>query len=99
MIIVTGTVRVDPARREAARGIMERMIIASRAEDGCIEYAYAIDVLDPGLIRVHEVWRDREALQAHFKTPHLQKWREAWPTFGITDRKLQLVEVASISPL
>jgi quinol monooxygenase YgiN len=99
MIIVTGTVRVDPARREAAREIMERMIIASRAEDGCIEYAYSVDVLDPGLIRVHEVWRDREALQVHFKTPHLQKWREAWPTFGITDRKLQLVEVASVSPL
>lgn len=99
MIIVTGTVRVDPARREAARDIMERMIIASRAEDGCIEYAYSVDVLDPGLIRVHEIWRDRAALQAHFKTPHLQEWRAAWPTFGITDRKLQLVEVASISPL
>lgn len=99
MIIVTGTVRVDPARREAARDIMERMIIASRAEDGCIEYAYSVDVLDPGLIRVHEIWRDREALQAHFNTPHLQEWREAWPTFGITDRKLQLVEVASVSPL
>jgi len=99
MIIVTGTVRVDPARREAAREVMERMIIASRAEDGCIEYAYSVDVLDPGLIRVHEIWRDRDALQAHFRTPHLQLWREAWPTFGITDRKLQLVEVASISPL
>lgn len=99
MIIVTGTVRVDPARREAAGDIMERMIIASRAEDGCIEYAYSIDVLDPGLIRVHEVWRDHDALQAHFRTPHLQEWREAWPSFGITDRKLQLVEVASVSPL
>lgn len=99
MIIVTGTVRVDPARREAAREIMERMIIASRAEDGCIEYAYSVDVLDPGLIRVHEVWRDRDALQAHFRTTHLQEWRDAWPTFGITDRKLQLVEVSSVSPL
>ena len=99
MIIVTGTVRLDPARREAARDIMERMITASRAEDGCIEYAYSVDVLDTRLIRVHEVWRDREALQAHFRTPHLQEWREAWPTFGITERKLQLVEVASVSPL
>ncbi len=99
MIIVAGTVRIDPSRRDAAREVMERMITASRAEDGCIEYSYAVDVLDPSVIRVYEVWRDRESLQAHFRTPHLQAWREAWHGFGITDRKLQLFEVASASPL
>ena len=88
MIIVAGTVRIDPSRRDAAREVMERMITASRAEDGCIEYSYAVDVLDPSVIRVYEVWRDRESLQAHFRTPHLQAWRAAWHGFGITDRKL-----------
>jgi quinol monooxygenase YgiN len=99
MIMVSGTVRIDPARREAARGIMEEMITASRKEDGCIDYAYSVDVLDPSVVRVHEIWRDRAALEAHFKTPHLDKWRAAWPTFGISDRKLQLIDVASTSPL
>ena len=99
MIIVSGSVRIDPAKREAARGIMEEMIVTSRGEDGCIDYAYSIDVLDPSIVRVHEIWRDRAALEAHFKTPHLDKWRAAWPTFGISDRKLQLIEVASTSSL
>ncbi|MEQ1755304.1 MAG: putative quinol monooxygenase [Micropepsaceae bacterium] len=99
MIIVAGTVRIDPASLHAARDIMQSMIASSLREDGCIEYSYSVDVLDPGLVRVYEVWRDKDALQAHFKTPHLEKWRAAWPTFGITDRKLQLIEVAAMSPL
>jgi quinol monooxygenase YgiN len=99
MIIVAGSVRVDPAKREAARAIMEKVITASRGEDGCIDYAYAVDVLDPGLLRVWEVWRDRETLQRHFQTPHLGEWRAAWPTFGISDRKLAIYDVSGMTAL
>jgi quinol monooxygenase YgiN len=99
MIIVAGSVRVDPVKREAARAIMEKVITASRGEDGCIDYAYAVDVLDPGLVRVWEVWRDRETLQRHFQTPHLGEWRAAWPTFGISDRKLAIYDVSGTTPL
>lgn len=99
MIIVAGTVRVNPAKLDEARGIMERMIAASRAEDGCIDYSYSVDVLDPGLVRVWEVWRDRETLQRHFQMPHLAEWRAAWPTFGITDRKLAIYDVSGTTAL
>ena len=99
MIIVAGSVRVDPAKRDAARAVMERVITASRGEDGCIDYAYAVDVLDPGLVRVWEVWRDRETLQRHFQMPHLAEWRAAWPTFGITDRKLAIYDVSGTTAL
>ncbi len=99
MIIVAGTLRVDPATRQATRAAMEKMIEASRAEDGCIEYSYAADVLYAGLVRVYEVWRDKPALQAHFKMPHLDEWRAAWPTMGVSGRKLQLFEISAVSPL
>ena len=46
---------------------MAEVVAASRAEDGCIDYAYAEDMLDPGLIRVIEAWRDQAALDRHFK--------------------------------
>jgi quinol monooxygenase YgiN len=92
-------VRVDPAKRDAARAIMEKVITASRGEDGCIDYAYSVDVLDPGMVRVWEVWRDKETLQRHFQMPHLAEWRAAWPTFGITDRKLAIYDVSGTTPL
>ena len=92
MIIIEGTVRVDPAKIDAFRPIMETMIKASRAELGCIDYAYELDVLEPGLVRVSERWESRAALEAHFQTAHMAKWRAAWTDFGVGDRKLRLYE-------
>ena len=50
-------------------------IAASRAEAGCVAYAYAEDVIEPGLLRVNEAWTDRAALDAHFETPHMKQWQ------------------------
>ena len=69
---------------------MLAMVTASRAEDGCLEYSYAEDILEPGLIHVSERWRDQAALQAHFGADHMAKWRAAWPALGIGERNLKL---------
>lgn len=98
-VVIAGTVRVPAENLEAFRPHMARMLAASRAEDGCLTYSYAIDVEDPGLIRVFEAWRDEAALQAHFKTAHMAAWRAAWPQFGVSDRNLSLYEVAAERPL
>ena len=92
MIVIEGTVRIPPARLDDARPAMEEMIRASRAEAGCVDYAYSVDVLDPGLIRVSERWESRAALAAHFKTAHMATWRSCFPQLGITDRSLRLYE-------
>jgi quinol monooxygenase YgiN len=94
-VIIAGTVRVPPENLARFRPHMERMLAASRAEDGCLAYSYAVDVEDPGLIRIFEAWRDQAALDAHFKTPHLADWRAAWPQFGVSDRRLVAYETAS----
>jgi quinol monooxygenase YgiN len=94
-ILIAGTVRVPPESLERFRPHMERMLAASRAEDGCVTYSYAIDVADPGLVRVFEAWRDQAAIDAHFQAPHMAEWRAAWPQFGVSDRNLSLYEVAA----
>jgi hypothetical protein len=52
MIIVMGTIRIPVENIEAARPVMTATVEATRAEDGCIAYAYAVDLLDPGLNHV-----------------------------------------------
>ncbi|MDZ4372327.1 MAG: putative quinol monooxygenase [Phenylobacterium sp.] len=98
-VIVAGTLRVPPANLEAFRPHMAAMLAASRAEAGCLTYSYAIDVEDPGLIRVYEAWRDEAALTAHFAAPHLAAWRASWPQLGVSDRNLSLYEIAAERPL
>jgi quinol monooxygenase YgiN len=94
-LIVAGTVRVPPESLDGLRPHMAEMVAASRAEDGCVAYGYADDVLEPGLIHVFEIWRDQAALDAHFQTAHMSRWRAAWPSFGVSDRRLFAYEVAT----
>ena len=98
-LIIAGTLRVPPDSLAGLKPHMEAMLAASRAEDGCLTYSYAEDVAEPGLVRVFEAWRDQAALDAHFKSDHMAAWRAAWPSFGVSDRRLFAYEVASQRPL
>ena len=99
MILVIGTVRLPSENIARARPAMEAMVAGSRAEDGCLEYAYSEDLLVPGLVRVTEIWRDREALKAHFLTPHMAAWRAVFPELNITDRNLSLYKAGEPEPI
>ena len=93
MLLIIGTVRLPPANVERAREAMRAMTLATRAEDGCVEYSYAEDVFERGLIHVKEMWRDQAALDRHFPSGHIGVWRTAWPELGIGNRDLRAYEV------
>ncbi|MBC8718001.1 putative quinol monooxygenase [Ochrobactrum sp. Marseille-Q0166] len=93
MLLIIGTIRLPAEKLNAARPAMQKMIEASRTEDGCIEYTYSQDILEPNLIHVKELWRDRVSLDKHFVSDHIGKWRSEWPKLGITDRNLVLYDV------
>ena len=95
MILVAGSFRLPPGRREEAHAAMERAIAASRAEAGCILYAYAEDLLEPGLFRVSELWDSREALAAHFASPHMAQWRLERSALGMSDRDIAAYTVGT----
>ncbi|WP_036289357.1 putative quinol monooxygenase [Methylosinus sp. PW1] len=92
-ILIVGTIRIPPGALERARPAMAAMIHASRAEAGCLAYSYAEDVLEPGLIRVTEIWESRAALSAHFESAHLRRWRDSWEALGVHDRRLAAYEI------
>ena len=92
MLIIMGTVRIPEGALDTARPAMTAMLAASRAEDGCLAYNYAQDVLDACVIHISERWRGRAALDAHFRTPHMAEWRAQFGAIGVTDRDLKLYE-------
>lgn len=99
MLLIIGTIRLPPGSIDAVRSAMVAMVSASRAETGCVHYSYAEDLLDPGLIHVKEMWTDQASLDRHFATGHIAQWRAAWPSLGISDRKLVLYEVGEPRPV
>lgn len=95
MIILAGTIRIAPGKRQAAQGAIERMVHATRAEEGCVSYAFAFDVLDDHLVRIFEVFRDEAALAVHRASPHMAAWRGEWPAIGVGERDMWHYEAVS----
>ena len=99
MLLIAGTVRIPPERVAEALVAARRMIEATRGEDGCVRYAFAEDVLEPGLIHISEVWRDQAALERHFASAHMAVWRAAGRDLGLHDHNLRIHEVGEGRPL
>jgi len=93
VLIVVGSFRLPPEACEAGREAMARVIAASRAEPGCIAYAYAEDVAEPGLFRVSEAWESRDALSLHFDAPHMKQWQQERAALGMSDRRVAAYSV------
>ena len=77
MIIVAGTVAVPPDRHEALAAAIAEITSPTRAEDGCLEFAFWADLEQRGRFHVFELWAAPEHLAAHRATPHLLAFRDA----------------------
>jgi len=97
--MILGTFRFPADKMDAARPAMTRMVEASRAEEGCVEYVFAEDLIDSGLIHVKERWVDQAALALHDASPHMMEWRAASTAVGIGERNLGISEVGEWRPL
>jgi quinol monooxygenase YgiN len=95
MIILGGTIRIAEGSRDEAFAPIIDMVNATRAEPGCIQYAFAVDVLDDHLIRIFEVFQDEEALTAHRASAHMATWRGKMAELGIHGRDMSEYQVLS----
>jgi quinol monooxygenase YgiN len=83
VIIISGTVDVDPEKREAALLAAQPHMQATRELAGCLDYVWSADPLVPGRIYVYERWESREHLEVHFSSPHFPAMRDTIAAHGI----------------
>jgi quinol monooxygenase YgiN len=93
LILIAGFLKYPPGGIDKLRGEMEKVVEATRREDGCINYDFAIDISDPTRLIVFERWRDQDALDAHIKSAHIAAWRAAGAAAGPAERHLTVWEV------
>jgi quinol monooxygenase YgiN len=65
MVIVGGTFQVDPDQRELFIAGRAAMMRASRGEQGCLEYTFCADPIDPARVVLYERWASQPDLDAH----------------------------------
>ncbi|MEM7702061.1 MAG: putative quinol monooxygenase [Pseudomonadota bacterium] len=97
--MVIGTAKLGEGAIDAGREALEAMITASRAEEGCIDYAYSIDLLDPTIMRITEKWVDHAALVFHFQTPHMAAFQQALAGLDVTILDVQKFQADDGAPL
>jgi quinol monooxygenase YgiN len=72
MVIVAGSIFVDPAHVAHFQEAVVPLAQRTRKEDGCLHYTLAVDNAESGEIVVLERWRDEPALRAHLATDHVK---------------------------
>jgi quinol monooxygenase YgiN len=77
MIVVTGYLTIDPAKRAEAEAAMAPFLAANRAEAGCIDYRFSTDVLDSTIVNGLEIWESQEAIDAHMGSAHMAEFMTA----------------------
>ena len=99
MLIVAGTIEVDPEHRDAVLAAVAPMVAATRAEAGCQAYAFSPDPDDRGLIRLFELWDDQAALDAHFASDHMAAWQSRSAELPIRGRDINKYLVSGVADL
>lgn len=99
MLIVLAEAVLGEGSLDAAREAMATMVAASRAEAGCVSYAYAQDILDPEKLHIVEKWTDDAALAFHFQTPHMAAFQTALASLDVTITDLAKFQADDGSPV
>src|SRR4029450_9708154 len=72
MIVISGTITIDPAKRDVAIAAMRDLMAETRKEKGCVTYVMSGDFEDAGCIRLFEEWESQAAIDAHTQAPHMK---------------------------
>ena len=93
-IAVVGYVRFTPERMKDILPHIKAMVYATRRLDGCVFYDIAEDLFEPGLIRVSELWPDRQSLQRHTQAAHIRPWHDACEACGMIEKNYTIWAVS-----
>jgi quinol monooxygenase YgiN len=88
MIVLVASFEFPAASRARVLELARHMNIETNAEAGWLHYRHALDVSDPQRLILSEVWRDSDALSAHFRSPHFRAFRGAARELGIRSKVL-----------
>ena len=74
MIIVAGTLTINPAKIGEFVRDVAAMVDRVRAEAGCYHYSLLVEDAATGLVNVLEQWEDDAALLVHFTQPWIAEF-------------------------
>ncbi|MBW2395945.1 MAG: antibiotic biosynthesis monooxygenase [Deltaproteobacteria bacterium] len=99
MIIIAGTIELDPTRRDTALTTAKPYIDGALTQDGCEAYTWSADLSSPGRVEVFERWTSEADLAAHFAGPHYHAMLKALGAFGLKSSEVSKYRVDHREPV
>jgi quinol monooxygenase YgiN len=72
-LTVVATFQARPGKEADLRAALISLLAPTREEPGCVSYDVHQSADDPAKFLFYENWQSKEALDAHMRSPHLQK--------------------------
>jgi quinol monooxygenase YgiN len=76
IVTVIAHIRAKPGQESRVRQVLEKLLVPTRAEAGCINYDLHQSLTDPILFVFYENWKSEADLEAHARSAHIQSFRK-----------------------
>jgi quinol monooxygenase YgiN len=104
-VVVVGDIYALAGRADELDELLQETQEHARSEPGCVAYAFAEVVRDPGHYVIAQEWRDEAALEAHYASPAFRRYQDrigeflARPSEVRLHRVAQTVQLADPGPM
>ena len=90
MLVAIADVYTQIPQRDAAEQVMLRAQTAARGEDGCVAFAFAQMLGEPGHYLLVARWRDQAAFDAHYASAAFAEYQNAITPLLVRDSELRV---------
>ena len=94
MVIVAGHITVDPEQRESLVAGSVSVVEKARGAAGCLDFAMAADLIDPGRVNIFERWESQAAVKAFRRSAPRNKHGAAMLSVSVAE-----YDIADVRPL
>ncbi len=99
MLIIAGTITVDPEDREQFLTLRQDTVARARQMKGCLEYAFSADIVDPCCVRLFERWESEDDVAAWMVAHRNDRQESGRP--GVSIRRMDFLkhQISSTGPI
>ncbi len=84
MIIIAGTMTLDPAKVDDFMEVAVKMMHETHKEPGNLAYVFSRSPIEDGTIHLYEKWTSQEALDEHMASAHMGEFQGSLGNVGLT---------------
>ncbi len=74
-VTVVERMRAKPGMEDLVKLILQQLAAETRTEEGCLSNHVHESVMDPGVFLSVETWKNRDLLERHSETSHIESFR------------------------